>query len=82
MIFNIHLLKNEKMALEYSNMVTQRYNELNNVKECNLEPSKSYENVIIANKEVSKTLLPKETDILMPNSTCRYCRTSQSGECF
>ena len=35
-------------------MVTQRYNELN-FKECNLEPSKYYENVIIANKEASKT---------------------------
>ena len=40
-------------------MVTVIYNELN-VKECNLEPSKSYENVIIANKDASKTLLPKK----------------------
>ena len=33
---------------------------LRNVKECNLEPSKYYENIIIANKEASKTLLPKK----------------------
>ena len=41
-------------------MVMQRYNEPNNIKQYNLEPSKSYENVIIANKEASITLLPKQ----------------------
>ena len=52
--YNWSILKNEKT--EYSNMVMQAkgYNELNNVKECNLEPSRSYENVVMANKEAFK----------------------------
>ena len=53
------------VILEYNNMVTQRYNELY-FKEYNLEPSKSYENVIIANKEASKTLLPKKRKFQCP----------------
>ena len=52
--------------LEYSNVVTQRYNELNNFKKCNSEPSKYYENVIIANKEASKTLLSKKRKFEFP----------------
>ena len=64
--YNRSIHKNEKKAIEYIKMVTQIYNELNNFKECNLEPYKSYEQFIIANKEASKTHLPKKRTFECP----------------
>ena len=60
-MYNWSVLKNKNIAIEYSDIVTKRYNQLNISNEDEIKDiSLTYGNFILANQEACKSLLPKK----------------------